>query len=139
MYFLSYLYITSYCIILLYSYCKYADQNGKPSGSLWFIMSCFDAGLIEFNVKHSKYKLVQRCIQRLQGNTLINKTYVKCFSINIIQYKIESTTIDGIYTLYPKILLGMLPYYNIISDEKVALYILKDKKLKRPEKCPKFL
>ncbi|CAB3982894.1 fibroblast growth factor receptor, partial [Paramuricea clavata] len=34
---------------------------------------------------------------------------------------------------------GNLPYYDIIDDQKVALYILSGKKLKRPQDCPKFL
>ncbi|XP_028404316.1 tyrosine-protein kinase abl-1-like isoform X2 [Dendronephthya gigantea] len=34
---------------------------------------------------------------------------------------------------------GTLPYYRIINDEKVALYILSGKTLKRPESCPKIL
>ncbi|CAB3987724.1 fibroblast growth factor receptor homolog 1 [Paramuricea clavata] len=34
---------------------------------------------------------------------------------------------------------GCHPYYDIIDDQKVALYILSGKKLKRPQDCPKFL
>lgn len=34
---------------------------------------------------------------------------------------------------------GKLPYYAIISDEKVANYILSGKKLKRPPECPRYL
>ncbi|XP_046859754.1 muscle, skeletal receptor tyrosine protein kinase-like [Xenia sp. Carnegie-2017] len=34
---------------------------------------------------------------------------------------------------------GDIPYYKIIDDQKVALFILSGKKLSRPQNCPKFM